>query len=517
MKTRMSFIQDCSSGRASAPWSGKLAQTRVGSPGVINWPRKRRVAAFFAWASLGLLLSHSAPAQAAGISVSVEPRQFSTDEAARLTVTLFGESVSEPVLPSVGGLQFHPAGQSSQTRIINGAVSTSRSHTYLVVVTEPGTYEIPPIKARVDGTVRQSAPVSLRVSQGSGIRRTMPAVPRTPAPVGPADAPELSEEEAHSPAFLRIQPAKTRPYVGELVPVQIKAYFREALQARLDGPPQLNGAAFTWHNPGGEPQRTREVVGSQVYSVLTWYAGLSATKPGEYPVTAQLQATLLVPEGARTRGQSMFGGSAFDSFFGGDVFADFFGRLQERPVTLASQPQSLRVESLPVVGQPADFAGSVGRFELSASATPVKPGPGDPVTVRTVLKGYGNFDRVSAPRLSDAGSFRTYDPTSAFEPRDTVGYEGVKRFEQVIIPKDPSVTEIPGLTFTYFDPDAGQYQTVRTAPIPLQISSAGGAAASSAPHRPTASQGHGRVGGHDRRSMGLSRVLRSPGPGGSLA
>jgi hypothetical protein len=170
------------------------------------------------------------------------------------------------------------------------------------------------------------------------------------------------------------------------------------------------------------------------------------------------------------------------------VFADFFGRLQERRVTLASQAQSLSVEPLPVVGQPADFAGAVGRFELSASATPVKPGPGDPVTVRMVLRGYGNFDRVSPPRLSDAGGFKTYDPTSAFEPRDTVGYEGAKNFEQLIIPKDPAVTEIPALTFSYFDPDAGQYQTVRTAPIPLQISAAAGAAAPSARQPPTASQ-----------------------------
>jgi hypothetical protein len=488
MKTRMSLFEDWNSGRESAPLSGKSAQTRVRSHGVIHRPRMRRAWVLFTWAGLGLLVSLGAPAQAAGISISVEPRQFSTDEAARLTVTLFGESVSEPVLPSVGGLQFHPAGQSSQTRIINGTVSTSRSHSYLVIVPEPGTYEIPPIQARVDGIVHQSAPVSLRVSQGSGIPRSMPAVPRVPAPGGSADAPEMSEDEAHSPAFLRIQPAKIRPYVGELVPVEIKAYFREALQARLDGPPQLDGTAFTWHSPGGEPQRTREVVGSQVYSVLTWHAGMSATKPGEYPVTAQLQATLLVPAGARSRGQSMFGGMPFDSPFGGDGFADLFGRLQERRVTLASQAESLRVESLPVIGQPADFAGAVGRFELSASATPVKPGPGDPVTVRTVLRGYGNFDRVSSPRLSDAGNFRTYDPTSDFEPRDTVGYEGVKTFEQAIIPKDPAVTEIPALIFTYFDPDAGQYQTVRTAPIPLQISSGGGATASSSRQPPTASQ-----------------------------
>ena len=357
MKTRMSLLQDWSSGQESAALPGKFAQTRVRSHGFIDRPRMRRVVAFFAWAGLGLLLSHSA----------------------------------------------------------------------------------------------------------------------------------LAEEEAHSLAFLRIQPAKTGPYVGELVPVQIKAYFREALQARLDGPPQFKGAAFTWHSPGGEPQRTREVVGNQVYSVLTWHAGMSATKPGEHPVTAQLQVTLLVPDGARSRGQSTFGGSPFDSFFG-DVFADFFGRLQERRVTLASQAQSLSVEPLPVAGQPADFAGAVGRFELSASATPVKPGPGDPVTVRMAVKGYGNFDRVSPPRLSDAGSFKTYDPTSTFEPRDTVGYEGVKKFEQVIIPKDPSVTEIPPLTFTCFDPDAGRYETVRTAPIPLQISSAGAAAASSARQPPTSSQ-----------------------------
>jgi hypothetical protein len=476
MKTRMSLVQDL----------GSAAQTRVRSHGMIPCPRVCRVAALIAWAGLGLMLPHNALAQAADFSVSVEPRQFSTQEVARLKVTLLGESPSEPELPAVDGVQFQLVGQSSQRQSINGVVSTSRSHTYLVIVPEPGTYVIPPIKARIDGTVHQSVPVSLRVSQRPGSSSTPPAVPRTHTPGVPGGAPETTEQEADSLAFLRILPSKTGPYVGELVPVQIKAYFREALQARLDGAPQLDGTAFTWHNPGGEPQRTREVVDNQVYSVLTWYAGISATKPGDYPVTAQLQATLLVPVGARSRGHSPFGGSPFDSFFE-DVFGDSFGRSQEQQVTLASTPQSLRVEPLPVAGQPSDFNRAVGRFELSASATPVNPAPGDPVTVRLTLRGYGNFDRVSPPLLADAASFKTYDPTSTFEPRDMLGYEGVKTFEQVIIPKHPSVTEIPALTFTYFDPDTGQYQTVQTAPIPLQISSAGWSTAASDPQPPTAS------------------------------
>jgi len=438
-----------------------------------------RTFACTALAGLGLMLGHSAMAQGAGVSASVEPRQFSTDEAARLTVTLSGESVAEPILPNVDGIQFHPAGQSTQMQSINGVVSTSRSYSYHVVAQEAGAYDIPPIQARIDGAVRQSVPMAIRVVQGSGNHRALQLAPPSGSQGRQAETGSLTEEEANSLAFLRIQPSKTTPYLGELVPVQIKAYFRETLQARLDGLPQLQGGAFTLHKLSNEPQRTREVVGNQVYSVLTWYTGISATKQGDYPVAAQLDATLVVPERGRARSRSMSGRSPFDSLFDDDMFASFFGRVQERRVTLASEDESIRVLPLPVDGRPANFSGAVGRFELSATAAPVKLALGDPVTFRTAITGHGNFDRVSHPRLSEDSGFKTYEATAEFTPKDTVGYAGTKTFEQAIIPQDGSLTEIPAITLTYFDPDTAQYETLKTDPISFQISPALGAVAHS--------------------------------------
>ena len=68
-------------------------------------------------ACLGLM---NAQASETAVTITVEPRQFTTDDAARLTVSLIGGSTPRPELPAVDGLVFTPAGQSSRMQSING-------------------------------------------------------------------------------------------------------------------------------------------------------------------------------------------------------------------------------------------------------------------------------------------------------------------------------------------------------------------------------------------------------------
>jgi len=452
-------------------FSGCVQEFRRGAHGA---PRRILLAVF------GLALAGQAVA--AGITATIEPREFSTDHAARLTVTVSGASTSEPAMPSVPGLQLQPEEQSTRMQIINGAISTSQSYTYRVAAREAGAYVIPPIGARLDGTMQKTRPIQVTVTKGTGRNRAF----RAPAPAhrrGTASATPVSAGEADNLAFLRVHVSDHSPYVGELVPVQIKAYFLEELQAGLNGAPVLNGNAFTLHSLSAEPQRTREVVGQHVYSVLTWYTGMSAVKAGEFRVSAQLDATLLVPRsGSSHARRDPFGGDLFDSFFGGDPFAGVFGQVEERNVTLAGENETIHVLALPEQGRPEHFGGAVGRFDLSVGATPRDLNVGDPVTVRIEVKGYGNFDRVTKPRFTREANLKVYSPSQDFEARDTIGYEGSKTFEQAVIPRGASPAEIPSMEFSYFDPETEQYGTTTSDPIPLRIKqAASGEATRSAP------------------------------------
>src|ERR1019366_8806009 len=48
-----------------------------------------------------------------------------------------------------------------------------------------------------------------------------------------------------------------------------------------------------------------------------------------------------------------------------------------------------------------------------------------------------------------------------------------KTFEQIISPQNSDVHELPALTFSFFNPDDGQYHTLTQAAVPLVVKAAG--------------------------------------------
>ena len=402
---------------------------------------------------------------AGGISVRLEPQQIALGEAATLSVNISGEQTGPPSISPVDGLRFFPMGQSSQYQSINGRVSSTVSYFYQVQAEGAGNYTIPPIKADINGQIKKTKPISLRVS-GSGYSEGSGAAPLPPPAPDAAKQTGISSlrpGEENQMAFLRVTPSKYRSYVGELVPVQIKAFFRQGLQATLNSLPELSNNAFACQGLSKKPKQTEEVIDGVPYAVLTWHTAVSAVKEGEHPVSAALDATLIIPQTSRRR--PAFGSSIFD----GDVFNNFFNSTREETVKLTSSLQNMRVLPLPKAGKPKTFSGAVGRFKLWASSSLKSCMVGDPITLKITIKGDGNFDRVSSPVFTSTRQWKTYTPTSSFRPADSSGYKGKKRFEQAIIPLDASIKKVPPLIFSYFDTRKEKYITLRTRPIKVEI------------------------------------------------
>ena len=147
-------------------------------------------------------------------------------------------------------------------------------------------------------------------------------------------------------------------------------------------------------------------------------------------------------------------------------------------MTLESAPEAVKVLPLPLTNRPADFGGAVGAFEAEASATPGKVNVGDPVTLKLTISGVGNFDRVASDMLPADSNWKTYSPKSHFDALDSAGFQGTKTFEQPIIPNNGSITSVPSLSFSYFDPGKREYETLTTPPISISVS---GTAATPAP------------------------------------
>jgi hypothetical protein len=157
----------------------------------------------------------------------------------------------------------------------------------------------------------------------------------------------------------------------------------------------------------------------------------------------------------------------------------------QKDVTLTGDNIHLKVEPLPSANKPADFTGAVGHFDIATTAEPRAVAAGDPITLKMSVTGRGNFSRVNTDLLASDDHWKTYPPKSKFTAQDGVGYEGEKTFEQPIIAKDASVNAVPSLSFSFFDPEIGQYVTRTSAAVPITVS--GAPAASVAAVAPAAS------------------------------
>ena len=403
-------------------------------------------------------------AQAAdvGVKAEINRTEFSLNQSALLTITVSGARSAKPEMPEADGLRFVYQGQQSQTQWINGKTSSSISFSFMVQAEKEGKHTIQPIKVTVDGKVytTKAVPCTVlppRTSNAPSIGRQSTQPQKSTAPSA-----RLRSEEADKIGYMRVFPEKEKIYPGELVFFTIKAYFRQGLRVTLKSVPRFIGENFMLQSIDDKPQQSEELVNGEPYISLTWKGALSAVKEGTFPLEVEMDAELLV-RAQRQRQNNPFG----SPFLSDPFFDDFFGQYSRREVKVASPKKSITVMDLPMAGRPSDFQGAIGTFSLAVAASPVDGKVGDPITLKMIVSGTGNFDTVQAPQLTDKNDWKTYPATENFEEHRPGN--GKKTFEQAIIPTSADLTTIPSVQFSYFDPDAGEYVSLTSDPIKMQL------------------------------------------------
>jgi hypothetical protein len=408
-------------------------------------------------------------AAAAGTALqSIEPSTISLGGSAQLSITSIGSEMPAITPPMVPGLEFLAVGQSQQVQIINGVTSSRTTVTYRVIAQQAGVFSIP-------SALPGAEPVVLTVTRGGGSPPGASApggsaqgTPPQPSSSLPADS---TRQGASGAAFVRLRLEKHELYVGEMAPVDIQVGARDGMVASLNGPPALNGDAFTLSKLPENPGRTEEVIDGKPFIVFTWHTALVAVKPGTLSLTMDTPLTVRV----RTPGRpdaGFFSGSGFEDLFNDPAFQNFFGTSTQRDVTVSSAPETFTVLALPTEGRPADFSGAVGKFTVSSDLSQDKAGVGDPITLRLHVSGEGNFERVSSDMLHDLDGWKTYTPTADFKPDDEIGYRGEKLFEQPVISIQPGERTVPEVHFSWFDPATRRYEEAQTEPLTVAITPA---------------------------------------------
>ena len=420
-------------------------------------------------ALLGLLALSAAPAVAASrVTVTLDPPDFSVTESAELTITVSGDEDAVPLIPRVSGLIINPDGQSSQVRQVNGAVTAIFARTYRVTANHDGTFTIPPIQ--VGNTTTASLTVHVSAAGTASRARARGEAPDPDRDSAAAVAKTLRE----SMPTMKVVLPKGRLYVGELVPIQIKAYFREGVGARADGPLAAVGDAFTVSGLDKRATQTQEALGGVTYNVLTWTSVLGALKSGDYPIALELPVTLTiqVPDAdsdMASRLRALFGTRAPGGFMDDSVFGGLFGRVVQKSVTLKADATPVTVQPLPADDRPANFSGAVGQFQVASELTPAAGAVGDPLTFKLTVSGRGNLSRVSPDALQDSAQWRVYRADSKVTADDDSGLQGFKTFSQPVVPLQAGQLELPGLSFSYFDPEAERYVTRETPALKVRV------------------------------------------------
>ena len=377
---------------------------------------------------LALLLPLCAALAEPQVRVTLSTNTASVGEAILFEIRVDdGRPVGEPQIPDMEGLEirgprFSGGFGGSFTNLVHWG-----SYTYEIVPKREGKFTIPAIEVRVGGKVFKTLPATLTIAPGERMK------------------------EAGDLAFAKIFLPKKTLYVGEVVPMEVRLYLDGTARWELRAMPPQTGDGFTTR-PFGKPSERSIQLEGKPYVLATFSTVITPGKAGKM-VIGPVPANLVVSRQQRGRQQFEF-------------FGPRMGPATEMSVT--AQELEIDVKPLPVEGRPKDFSGAIGKFEFSATGTPERVKVGEPVSMKLVVKGSGNFDRIGQPALDEPQGWTTYSAKENFSGSEGAGTEGVKTFDLPVTPTMAKAT-MPVFSFSYFDPETEKYVTLKSTPAPLTV------------------------------------------------
>lgn len=348
---------------------------------------------------------------------------------------------------------------STSTQIINNQVTTSISVSYTYTLEAPteGTYVIPPAQAEINGQSYTSEAAEIRVTADAATRAT-------PSPARPADQPTQTGTPDSDDIFIRAIADNTSPFQGEQVIIRYLLYTRLPItNYSIETLPSYQGL---WHeniSGSGQHSVSTETLNGQTYNVAEIRrVAVFPQRSGEIriePIEVEMSVRMRAPQ--RPGGRSFF-----DDFFSGTPFDAFQSvRHAER-----SNAVVLNVRPLPVQGRPAQFHGLVGRFTMSGELNQQSLAVNDAANLIIRIDGRGNLRLMDQPEITFPPLLDIFDPQITDQINTGPGgITGTKTFDYLIIPRQPGQADIPGVEFSFFDPEQEEYVTLSAGPFELEV------------------------------------------------
>lgn len=370
------------------------------------------------------------------------PSTATLGQAIRYEISIEGTQQSlAGEMPAVEGLQINPrpsTSTQSSTQIINGRVTSTNTLTYSfnVQALREGRFVMP----------RWTA-------QYGGQDLIIPAANLNVVPAG---------EQWREAVLFELAGVPEQVYTGQAIAAELILLFRPEVDVSLGGAITKQGDAFSdWDWDYDNLPSRNTMRGGVAYRAVRIPFVLTPLRAGPATLEYQIPLNVRLPD-PRGRQRSPMGG----------FFRDPFSRGQLLQRVYTTGEIEIEVLDPPPAGQPAGFAGAIGQYQLRAEIPEGKWRVGEAVELSLIIEGEGNFDRLGEPRLLTDDNWRSYPPKTRFEQTDELGLRGRKRFDYILLPRNPGELELPIAELVSYDPESGEYVVLRTEPTLLEVTEA---------------------------------------------
>ena len=321
--------------------------------------------------------------------------------------------------------------QSVSNSWINGVRSFTKTYSYFLTPIKKGKFTIGQASIEIDGDIYKTLPVQIQVSE---------AVQSSLSPGSPSSV--LNDD-----IELNIEVSKSETYLNEPISVEFKLLFNPKINVtnlgEIDSPEFNNFWSQNIKIPRLEIKSTSYK--GQRYNYVTWKrALLFPQKSGNLellPLT--LDVTVDVPTNRR-------------DFFGNVIYT-------QTSKKVSSKKKNIKVKEFPSEGKPESFNGAVGKFEVSLFSSKSELKATESFQLELKVNGRGNLKLFSLPEIKVPSSLEKYDPEFKEDIKSSIsGMNGQISNTYTIVPQFQGKYPIPAVEFSYFDPEAKKYVTIKT-------------------------------------------------------
>ncbi|GEM_PF-5473285 len=397
------------------------------------------------------VLVQASPLRVAG----PDPATVALGESSILRVQIQGAKTGTiPAPPKVSGLKIEVSGPSVEQRFqsYNGRTIANETISTWTLSLKPkrvGRFEIPSFVVKV-GDQEYNVPArSLRC---------------------------VENKAARTNTYLEMEGPGRPVYKGEIFEVRLRFGVRQSFFRKLSNPYEGNGIDLPikielgWEDllplESGGSRQSRQGEHSFVLGDGKQLRGVVARRvevpPGLDPDFFVFEYTSRWV--AKRTGKLLLDGPTMELQWVKGYTRDFpFQRPVLGKIERVGDPLSLEVRELPSAGRPSSFLNAVGNFRIKAQLSKTHFALGAPIVLRLRVEGEGNLPFLDLPPLNKLAGFNRFSMKVDRTSRSVIG-----RYELAAI--DSGIKAFPPIEFSYFDPGDGRYKTLRTDPIPVEIS-----------------------------------------------